>query len=125
MLSHLPFLWFFLFSSRYCYNSEFFLSAPRIPAVGVKGRVESVEVSLIQMILDNAEGFTETLEVNHLSGPQEANGVGYIRGIYGETQNVVVGGTCLFLCCHILRQIRNGISHRLEHCRRKGVPEAA
>lgn len=49
-----------LISSVDAESIQYFLLAPRISAVGVKGRVEGVEVSLIQMILDNAEGFPET-----------------------------------------------------------------
>ena len=92
------------------------LPAAWVSSVGVKGWIEGVEVSFVQVILDDAEGFAETLEVHDFSGPQEPDGVGYIRRIHGQTQDVVVSSFGFFFCCHILRQIRNRISNRLEHC---------
>lgn len=39
---------------------EWFLPAAWVSSVGVKGWIEGVEVSFVQVILDDAEGFTET-----------------------------------------------------------------
>ncbi len=95
--------------------SAFLCFAAAVPAIGVEGWVEGIVVLGIQMFLDDAQGFTEPLKVHDFPGPQEADGVSYIRGIHGQTQDVVVGGAGFFLCCHILHQIRNGIAHGLKH----------
>ena len=69
----------------------------------VKLGIEGVEVSGIQFILYQAERLAEALEVHHLSGAQEADGVRYIRGVYAETQDIVVGSAGLFFCCNLIR----------------------
>ena len=78
-------------------------SAAAACASRIKFGIEGVEVSGIQFILYQAERLAEALEVHHLSGAQEADGVRYIRGIHAETQNVVVGSAGLFFCCNHIR----------------------
>ena len=43
------------------------------------------------MIADDAHGFTETLEVNDLTGTQEADRICNI-GIFYHTKNIIIGG---------------------------------
>ena len=54
------------------------------------------------MIADDAHGFTETLEVNDLTGTQELDDVIDIR-VIGKTENVVIGNAGLLLCCNHIR----------------------
>ena len=66
--------------------------------------------------------FTETLEVHDFTFPQEADHIFHIRRILTQTQDIVICGAGLLLGCHILRQIRNGISCGLEGSGGEGLP---
>ena len=48
------------------------------------------------MIADDAHGFTETLEVNDLTGTQEADRI-YNIGIFYHTKNIIIGGAGFLL----------------------------
>lgn len=56
----------------------------------VKTGVKRIEVPGVQVILGNAQGFTEALVVDDLPGSEELDGVTDIR-ILDQAQNVVVG----------------------------------
>ena len=88
--------------------SAFLCFAAAVPAIGVEGWVEGIVVLGIQMFLDDAQGFTEPLKVHDFPGPQEADGVSYIRGIHGQTQDVVVGGSGFLLCCDLVKTTVSG-----------------
>ena len=90
-------------------------SAAAGAAVRVKRRVKGVEVLGVQLLLDDAQGLTETLEMHDLPGPQEADRVRHIRRIHGEPQDIVIGGPGLLFRSLILAQIRNRIPGGLEH----------
>lgn len=72
------------------------------PAVSVDCRIAGVEVFGIQMILDDAEGFAEALEMHDFPCAQEADGICHIRILY-DAQNVVVGASGFLLCCNFAR----------------------
>lgn len=57
----------------------------------VKTGVKRIEVPGVQVILGNAQGFTEALVVDDLPGSEELDGFTDIR-ILDQAQNVVVGG---------------------------------
>ena len=57
----------------------------------VKSGIECIEVPGVQVILGNAQGFTEALVVDDLPGSEELDGFTDIR-ILDQAQNVVVGG---------------------------------
>ncbi len=50
------------------------------------------------MILYVAEGFAETLEMDELPLPEITDGIAHIR-VFCHTQNIIIGGACLLLCC--------------------------
>lgn len=54
------------------------------------------------MIADDAHGFTETLEVNDLTGTQEADRI-YNIGIFYHTKNIIIGGAGFLLWCDLVR----------------------
>lgn len=58
--------------------------------------------------------FTEPLEVHNLPRPQELDRFVHVGLIPYETKDIVIGGACLLLRCHILHQIRNDIAFGLE-----------
>lgn len=70
---------------------------PRIPGF-VKRRIKGKEVPAVQMILDIAQGFAKPLEMYHFPLPEETDRVAYLR-ILHQTEDVVIGGACLLLCC--------------------------
>ena len=88
----------------------------------VKFRIKRIEVLGIQLILDDTQGFTESLEVDDFAGPQEFNRCTDIRIVLHKTQDIVIGGAGLLLCRHILKQIRNRIPLGLEFTAVKGDP---
>lgn len=79
----------------------------------VKSRVKGVEVAAVQMLLNRAESFAETLEMNNFTFPKEADGVADFR-VFDDTEDVVVGGAGFLFRRQILEQIRNRISLGLE-----------
>ena len=68
----------------------------------IKLRVKSIEVFAVQLLLSNAQHFTEALEVDDFPLPQEFNWVAHIRVIH-QPQDVVVGHPCLLFCCNHIR----------------------
>ena len=64
----------------------------------VKAGIEGIKVPAVQTFLEAAQGFTESLEMNDLPFPEEADGIAHIRLLH-QTQNVVVGGAGFLLCC--------------------------
>lgn len=79
----------------------------------IKGRIKSVEVAAVQMLLNRAESFAETLEMNDFTFPKEADRVADFR-VFDDTEDVVVGGAGFLFRRQILEQIRNRISLGLE-----------
>lgn len=49
----------------------------------IEFRIEGIEVFAVKFILDDAERFSETLEVNDFTFPKETDGSGNIRILYG------------------------------------------
>ena len=76
----------------------------------VKSGIECIEVPGVQVILGNAQGFTEALVVDDLPGSEELDGFTDIR-ILDQAQNVVVGGAGFLFRSHIFVQICDEI-HR-------------
>lgn len=68
----------------------------------VKTGVKRIEVPGVQVILGNAQGFTEALVVDDLPGSEELDGFTDIR-ILDQAQNVVVGGAGFLFCCNCER----------------------
>ena len=64
----------------------------------IKSGINRIKVFTIQIILHDAERFTEPLEVYNFSFTQEADRVRNI-GIFYDTKNIIVSGACLLLCC--------------------------
>ncbi len=79
----------------------------------VETGVEGIEILGIQMILCNAQGFSEALVVDDLAGTQELDGFADIR-LLNQTQDIVVGGTGFLLRSHIFVQIGDDIPLYLE-----------
>ena len=65
----------------------------------VKRRIECIDIFLIQRILCHVQRITETLIVNDLPLSEEFQGIAHI-GIVNKAQEIVVGDSCLLLCCN-------------------------
>ena len=65
----------------------------------VKGRVVSVEIFGIQIVLRDAEGVTEALIMHKLALAQKFDGLAHV-GIVAKAQDVVIGRARLLLCCY-------------------------
>ena len=63
----------------------------------VKGRVNSVEILTVEMLLRAAKGVGESLIMHDLTLTKIFDGIANI-GIVHQTQNVIVGGASLLLC---------------------------
>lgn len=72
-----------------------------------------VEILWISLILNAAQTFSKSLEMHDLTHPQETDRISHFR-ILHDPQDIVVGQTCLLLCCHILVEVGDGISGALE-----------
>lgn len=79
----------------------------------IKTRVISVEVLVVEVILNDTECIAEALEVDDLALAQEADRVGDVV-IVAEAQDIVVGFSRLLLCCEVLRQVGDRVAGRLE-----------
>ena len=79
----------------------------------VKSGIECIEVPGVQVILGNAQGFTEALVVDDLPGSEELDGFTDIR-ILDQAQNVVVGGAGFLFRSHTFVQICDDVSFYLK-----------
>ena len=70
----------------------------------IEGRIDGIVILAVEIILNDPEGFPETLEMGNLTLPQIPYGLYHIRVIH-HSQNVVVGGPCLLFCRHILHAV--------------------
>lgn len=68
---------------------------------------------LIEMITGDFQGFAETLEMDDLSLPQEAQRR-KDGGVIGQVDEIFIGGACLLFGCHILIEIGDGVALGLE-----------
>jgi|GEM_PF-3130562 hypothetical protein len=73
-----------------------------LTTVTVKFRVKCVEVLGVQVILHDAQGFAESLEMYDFTFTQELDRISYI-GIVNETKDVVVSCSCFLLCCTFIK----------------------
>ena len=74
-------------------------AAAAIRTIFVERRVAGVEVLAVEAVLCDSERITEALEVHYLTLTQKFDRVTHI-GIVYESEDVVVGDTCLLLCCN-------------------------
>lgn len=79
------------------------------PWLFVEGWVHIVHIFLVHPVLGQPQSLAEALEVDNLSGPQEADGVGDVR-VVAHAQNVVIGKPGLLLCGQVLGQVRDGVA---------------
>lgn len=82
-------------------------------AVCIKFRVTNIEVLLIKSILQEPEGFTESLEMYDFALSQEADGIADF-GIFDQAENVIVCGAGFLFCGHILEEIGDQVPLTLE-----------
>ena len=83
---------------------------PRLAGtVFVKRRIACVIVSGIQTLGRACKPFAEALVVYDLPLSQEAENVGHV-GIVGKPKQIVIRGSCLLLCRHILVEIGDDIA---------------
>lgn len=57
----------------------------------VKRRVKGVEIAAVQMILNDAETFTEPLEMDDFPCPEEFNGIIDVRIVFDQPEDIIVG----------------------------------
>ena len=77
-----------------------FLHIRQAFSLSVKARICRVEILRVQALLRVTEGVGEALIVHHLALTQEFYNVVDV-GVVGQPQNVVVGYSCLLLCCNL------------------------
>ena len=75
----------------------------------IKRRIHIIHVSLVQLFPQQLNGFTEPLEMDNLPFPQKFDHVIDIR-IITDSQNIVIGNSCLLFCCQIFRQVGDGVA---------------
>ena len=68
----------------------------------VKLRIECIEVFGIQFILNDAECFTESLEVHDFPCTQEAYRVAYFL-VMDKAEDIVIGGAGFLFCCDLVK----------------------
>lgn len=68
----------------------------------IKGRVGKVHVFLIHFLLSQLDSLAETLEMDNLAFPEEANDIIYVR-IVRQAENVVIGEARFLLWCDLVR----------------------
>ena len=68
----------------------------------IKAGIQVIDVFAVHPLLGQTQRFAKSLEVDHLSFPEELDGIVDIW-IIGKAQNVVVGDTGLLLCCDGVR----------------------
>ena len=61
----------------------------------IKFRVAHIKVFAVKFFLNQAEAFTETLEMDYLSCPKETDGICNLRDIFHHPEDIIVGGACL------------------------------
>ena len=66
----------------------------------IERRVGGIEVFGIQMILDDTQTFTETLEMNDFTFPQITNGIADLR-IFYKAKNIFIGAPCFLFRSHV------------------------
>ena len=79
----------------------------------VKAGIVSVEILVVQVVLDHPHTFPKALEVDDLALTKEADGITDV-GVIAEAQDVVVGGAGLLFSGHIFMQICDHIALALE-----------
>lgn len=90
-----------------------------LSTVLVKCRIAGVKIPGVQIVLCYAQSFAESLKMNDFPFSQEFYRITYIR-IVSKPENIVVGCTCLLLCCHVLSKVSYYIAFALKICRCKG-----
>ncbi len=80
----------------------------------IKVLIKCVEVFAIQLILNQAKAFAESLIVNQFALAQIFDRVAHI-GVFYETEDVVVGQAGFLFCCQVLMKVCNGIPGGLDH----------
>ncbi len=101
-----------------CFYQSFYLHPSYLlfavtSAVCIKFRITDVEVLRIESILQEPEGFAESLEMYNLALSQEADGIADF-GIFDQAENVIVCGAGFLFCRHILEEIGDQVTFALE-----------
>lgn len=74
----------------------------RMSNLSIEFRVNGIKVFAVQIILDNPEGFAETLEMDDFPLSQKPDRVNNVR-IIDHAQDVVIGSAGFLLCCDLVR----------------------
>ena len=74
----------------------------------VKFRIKRIEVFGIQMIRNDSKAFAESLIVDDFSLTKKFDRLPNV-GIIGKTENIVISGAGLLLCCHVFVDISDSI----------------
>ena len=61
------------------------------------------------LLRQGTHSLAEALVVDYLALAEEPDNVVYV-GVIAKTQDIVVGDSCLLLCCKILVEVGEGIS---------------
>lgn len=85
----------------------------------IKLRIERVEVTGVEVLLGDAEGFAKPLEVYDLPRAQEPDGIADIR-IFDEPQDIVVCCSGFLLCYTLINATQ--LKFPMNHYRRQIIP---
>ena len=75
----------------------------------IKFRVAHIKVFAVKFFLNQAEAFTETLEMDYLSCPKETDGICNLRDIFHHPEDIIVGGACLLFWGDFVRTTLHNI----------------
>lgn len=78
------------------------LNARLLAELFIKVWVVSIKILFVQIILNQAKAFTETLEMNQFALTQETNGISYLR-IFYQTKEVIIGSAGFLLWCDCVK----------------------
>lgn len=79
----------------------------------VECRIQCVEVTAVQMILNVSQGFTETLEVDDLPFAQETDRITDF-GIFYDAENIVISAPGFLFCSQVFEKVGDRITFGLE-----------
>jgi len=80
----------------------------------VERRIHKIHILLVKLLAKQFHSFSEALEVDYFTFPEELDHIIYIR-VVGEPENIVVSDSRLLFGPQILAQIRHRIPLDLHH----------
>ena len=87
-------------------------SAGFLSTVLIKTGITGIEILAVEMVGRDPQPLAKALVMYDLPFPQKFQGIADVR-IVDKTEQIVVGGTRLLLCCHVLMHIGDDVPFAL------------